>query len=601
MADTSILGKPGVIAGKLPPLVKRFYPQFALLLALVVMFIAGIARIWSLSWFSNEILALVILAFFVTIACRLFAESRDWNNARFLALSAGAIALLAVPLFLGNTIKFSWDYPGLPLLCASVALLVLTAPFLRRDHTNEALWEYNRATGAGVISGLAITLLVGTGFWVAVKMLSSMQIPGPFTVFPYLACMSFVAVWQLLAGLPRRFDATPADPAPKWLSKLANLVIAPLLAAGFAILLVLLILIIAPAEPPKIGLGWIAAGFAIFVVAAHFVSWPLRDSGGRAVRLFHGHYRYALLAPLIVLALDMGLSIADSGLTEGDYLLPVLAVWLCATTIYHWSPTRRRLVVAPAMLAALLFAASVAPWGVIGLSTRIHLAQLEKQLTTYELLVEGTVVPADAFIETKHMKSITATLKLFKGEDARHTLGAWFADHGLELEDGTGTHAVMSSMGLQYISRWGDVPSFRFYGSRAVLLDVENFSYKGDTEWRHSGTREINEFVAVNGTKFETRLNRDEGTLVVRGGGDERVVFDLNALVQRLKQGSRLWYNDSSGSDLENSPITLEATSESGRLTVRLHIYSIEGDLVDGAPEVQSVDTTILLRERRTP
>lgn len=611
MADTSTLDKPGVFAGKLPPLVKRFYLQIALVLALILSMVANAARIWPDRSYGAMVMVLVFLAFFLTLACRLFAESRGWNSARYLALSAGATALLALPLFLGNTIEFSVKYPTLPLLCASIALLVLAAPFLGRDHTNEALWEYNRATLSGMISGLAITILLGAGILAAIVVtgkLPGLDIPSELLGIPFAVYMSFVVIWQLLAGLPRQFDATPTDPAPKWLSRLSNTVIVPVVAVGLAALLLYLVGLFASATLPLSKVGWTIAGFAIFVVVAHFVSWPLRDTGGRALRLFHKHYRYVLLAPVIVLTLDAGLRVADSGLTavsyvngfyaksgltEGRYLMLMLAFWLGATALYHSLPTQRRLVVAPAMLAALLFAASFGPWGATGLTTRLQLSQLEKQLTTYELLVEGKIVPAEAFIETEKMQSLTGTLSLFKGKDKTKTLEAWFADHGLALENGNRTGAIMESMGLQYVNEWQDSPSFDFAGSHQDLLAVEGFSYMGIL------TRYLadnNTFMPIPGARVETRLNRENGTFTVRSGKNERVVFDVAALAQRLRRERASW--DSNSAD---QPITLDGSSESGRLTVRLHIESIEGNLVDGAPIVNYVYGTVLWRENPTP
>ena len=266
MADTSTLGKPGVIAGKLPPLVKRFYLQFALVPALILSVVASAARIWPDKQFGFNVMLLVIVGFFLTIACRLFAESRTWDKTRYLALSAGAIALLAVPLFAGNTIEFSTNYPTLPLLWASIALLVSTAPFLRRDHANEALWEYNRATLKGMASGLAISFLLGVGIMGAIAttdMLPGLGIPVPVFSIPLAICLSFIVPGLLLAGVPRQFDATAADPAPKWLSRLANIVIVPVMAAGLATLLFYLVGFFASANLPKSSIGWAIAGFAI--------------------------------------------------------------------------------------------------------------------------------------------------------------------------------------------------------------------------------------------------------------------------------------------------------------------------------------------------
>ncbi len=605
MADTSTLAKPGVFAGKLPPLVKRFYLQFALVLAFVIIVFGGVAKIWPDRSFGDKVVTLLVLAFFLTLACKLFAESRAWNNARYLVLSAGATALFAVPLFFGNTITFSWDYPTLPLLYAGIALLVLTAPFLRRDHANEALWEYNRATWSGVASGLAITLLVAVGLMVAMAAMDNLRglgIPRSFFKDLYLIFLSFITAWLLLAGVPRRIDGTPADPSPEWLSRLANIVIVPVMAAGFAILLLYLVRLFAAPELPNSDIGRLIAGFAIFVVAAHFISWPLRETGGRAVRLFHRHYRYALLAPAIVLTLDAGMRVADSGLTEGRYLMLMLAFWLCATAIYHSLPTQRRLVMAPAMLAALLFAASFGPWGVTGLTTRLQLSQLENQLTAYELLVEGKVVPAEALIETEKMKSIAATLDFFEGKDKKKALEVWFSDHGFGqalfhlLSFSARTSDIMNSMGLQYISRGQDFPSFDF-DFDAPFRDAFNVEGFSNIDRIYENSSEIDILPPEPATNFETDLNWKDGTFIVHSGGDERVVFDLAALAQRLRRENKSWTNKNWDDDPAEQLITLDGISESGRLTVRLHIHSISGHLVDGAPKVESVNVTVLWRE----
>ena len=606
MAVTSTLGKPGVIAGKLPPLVKGFYLQFALVLVFLLSIVANGARIWPDRTFGHKVVGLVILGFFLTLACRMAADSRAWNNGRYLALSTVATALLAIPLFSGNTIDFSMDYPTLPLLCVCIALVILTAPFLGRDHTNEAVWEYNRATLSGVTSGLAITVLLAAGLLGAIFATDlGTGIPASFLAIPYAIFMSFIVIWQLLAGMPRQFDATPADPAPKWLPRLTNTVIVPVVAVGFVALLLYLVGLLASAELPPSEIGWMISGFAILVVAAHFVSWPLRDTGGRAVRLFHKHYKYTLPGTAIVLALDAGMRISESGLTEGRYLMLMLAFWLFATAVYHALPTQRRLVMAPALLAALLFGVSFGPWGATGLSTRSQLSRLENQLITYELLVEGKIVPAEAFIETEKMKNITATLEFFEGRDKENVLEAWFANHGLEREYDFYAFArsIMKSMGLQAIYGW-QRPSFEFNSRlRYNLIDVEGFSYIGIVTDHYLQLTDAGkyssrkgEFIALSGTKFEIGFGENSDTFLVRSDGDEQIVFDIAAVAQGLKRENNGWSGDSEG-----QPVVLNGTSKSGLLTARLYIRSISGDVVDGAPEVQYLDATILLRENPTP
>ena len=612
MAKTSELTHGDATARRWPPIMARFYLPFALIPSLVIVVIGRIVGIVPDGLVFEKLMVLVLLGFFLTIACRLLAESRAWDRTRYLVLSAGAMALLAALLFLAPSLDVSMETPTLPILGASIALLISVAPFLLRDHSNEVVWEYNRATWSGMAAGLLITILLGGGLLMAiatVDMLRGISYPIPLFAIPFAISVFIVLAWQLLAGVPRQFDATPADPAPNWLLGLTKFVIVPVVAAFFATIVLYLIAFFFPADLPKEGFGWAIAGFAVFCVTAHFVTWPIRETGGRALRFFHRHYGYALFAPAAVLGLDTGLRVADAGLTESRYILLLLAFWLCANAIYHVAPTGRRLVAAPISLAALLVVASVGPWGAAGLTTRLQLSQLETQLTTYELLVEGKVVPAEALIETEKMRNITTTLNLFDGRAKQEVLEAWFADHGLELElwlffdYGGRTSDFMRSMGLQYISKRDDNPSFDFVGSPDDSLDIEGFSYMGD----FSGYSQLaSEFDPMLGSKLEAELNWEDGTLIVRSGADERVVFDVAALAQRLRRENKTWLNKSSENDLwaddsRKSPITLEETSESGRLTARLHIHEISGQLVDGAPKVSNIEATILWRENQTP
>ncbi len=93
-----------------------------------------------------------------------------------------------------------------------------------------------------------------------------------------------------------------------------------------------------------------------------------------------------------------------------------------------------------------------------------------------------------------------------------------------------------------------------------------------------------------------TELSYEGDTLTVHSANGERIVFDVAALAQRLRRERKSWNSES-----ENQPITLDGTSESGRLTVRLHFTSITGELVDGAPEVDFFEGTILWRENQSP
>ena len=596
MAKTSELTHGDATARRWPPIVARFYLPFALIPSLAIIIIARIAGIVPDGLVFEKLLLLVFLGFFLTIACRLVAESRDWDRTRYLVLSAGALAVLAVPLFLAPSLDVSMATPTLPILAASIALLISVAPFLLRGHSNEAVWEYNRAAWSGMISGLAIAALMGAGLVVvlaAISMLRGFAFPMPLLGIPFLAGFFTVLTWQLLAGVPRQFDATPADPAPNWLLTLAKFVVVPVIAAFFMAIVLYSIAFFFPAALPKEKFGWTIAGLAVFCVTAHFVTWPIRETGGRALRFFHRHYGYALFAPAVVLALDTGLRVADAGLTESRYFLLLLAFWLCANAAYHVAPTGHRLIAAPVSLAALLVVASVGPWGAAGLTTRLQFSHLENLLISNELLVEGKIVPAEALIETNKMRSISSSLKYFTERDKEEALGAWFADHGLELYYAS-ISTVMEAMGLQYIGRWQRFPSFEFDASREHPLDIEGFSYMGKIR---GGMRLVDAGQSAR-SEAKAEISPEDGTLTVGvpGVGDERIVFDVAALARSLKREAKSWQGDS-----EEQPITLEGTSESGRLTARLHIHSISGNLVDGAPVVNSVEATILWRENQTP
>ena len=103
---------------------------------------------------------------------------------------------------------------------------------------------------------------------------------------------------------------------------------------------------------PRGTVGWLVGGFAAFGLAVWSAVWPFRETGNRLARLYHRYFHYALVVPVILLAIGVGVRVAEYGITEKRYALILMTVWLGGIALYGIFARPARLAIAPAAFAS---------------------------------------------------------------------------------------------------------------------------------------------------------------------------------------------------------------------------------------------------------
>lgn len=333
----------------------------------------------------------------LTLALALAAERYRWPPAgRWLALG-GALGLLAGWYALAPVRPdVGWGL-RLALLLLGLHLAVAAAPYLgelRREADSPGFWRYNetlflRLLTAGLYAGV---LFVGGALaLVAVRELFGWRPEGDWFGYLFVGLASLFNTWFFLAGVPQDFTALEQEaPYPRGLKVFTQFVLLPLVVLYLGILYAYLGRILVRWELPQ---GWVSVLILALAVAGIFallLIHPLRDSPDNAwMRTFARWFYRALLPLLGLLAVAIGVRIADYGITEERYFVLLLAAWLLGVASYALGRRDRGISWLPVSLAVLAFAAAAGPWGAFAVAERSQLCQLQALTTRYQLLQHG--------------------------------------------------------------------------------------------------------------------------------------------------------------------------------------------------------------------
>ena len=253
-------------------------------------------------------------------------------------------------------------------------------------------------------------------------------------------------------------------------------------------------------------MGWLVGGFAAFGLAVWSAAWPFRETGNRLARLYHRFFHYALVVPVILLAVGVGVRIAEYGITEKRYALILLTLWLGGIALYGILARPARLAVAPAAFAAMLIAGAAGPWGATSISIRSQLSQLESMLAEAGILVDGKIDPqrrrgrsSGGQTDQQHR-----ALPAPRRPPRRLFRPGWKAA-GAKPAGGEDNEALLALMGLDYVEEWEDDNSFSYSVGEPATVDITGFDIAHNLSFGDGGASEI-------GAGDAARVTRSPGT-----------------------------------------------------------------------------------------
>jgi hypothetical protein len=381
----------------------------------------------------------------LTLALALAAERYGWRRARYWAVQAGALALLAGWGALAPALPgLVWGL-RLAVLLLGLHLLVAAAPYLpelRREADTPGFWRYNetlllRLLLAGLYSGV---LYAGCALaLVAVRELFGWDTDSDWFGYLFVGLASLFNTWFFLAGVPRDWAALEqAAPYPRGLKVFTQFVLLPLVGLYVLILYAYLLRIVVQWELPQ---GWVSVLILALAVAGIFallLIHPLRhDAGNTWIRTFARWFYRALFPLLGLLAVAIGTRIREYGMTEERYFVVLLAAWLLGMALYFLWRRGQGIIWIPVTLAGLAFVAAAGPWGAFATAERSQLRQLRELTERYQLLQGGRFDGAAARVPDLPLPvrgRLSSLFDFFSERDALAALQPQFAG-SLQLPD----------------------------------------------------------------------------------------------------------------------------------------------------------------------
>ncbi|MDH5424976.1 MAG: DUF4153 domain-containing protein [Gammaproteobacteria bacterium] len=533
--------------------------------------------------------------FFATVALasfKLWVESEDWPVKKYMA---GSVLLLPLIYFYTVALLNTTEFAALSFVLLAVLLSLLFSPYLRRKSNNDSVWFFNYQTAVAVFYATLAAIVLGGGLSLilaSTEYLFEAKIPGKiYSDVWLLAWMGLFPVY-VLANISKEFDFDESScHFPKGISFIANYILVPLMFVYLAILYAYFFKIIIQWELPKGNLGWMISGFGATGIVTKLLMYPVVNKGTRLLRWFERYFYYALIVPLMVLFVAIGMRISDYGVTEHRYGVVMLGLWFAIVSLsVIVLKDRFHIKYIPMLLAVLAFVSAYGPWSAASVSLNSQLKRFDYLLEKNSLLLNGQVIKSAhevGFDDRKSMSSVAdyLTANEWRSKKLKSRLIQLFErgdNEKLSVTKILSADDVMAMLNVDYVNRWQrrneEEPAYFTYNRTAsfndLLLDVSGYEFaaqNGFHLYNNRKAKHVFKVPAKAGLKTMT-VNIDEKIFSVNLNNDERFEFDLEKLVLKLRQQG---IKDANG---ENAGyLTFKQTSESGRYKISLYIKQLDG------------------------
>jgi hypothetical protein len=379
--------------------------------------------------------------------------------------------------------------------------------------------------------------------------------------------------------------------------------------AYMAILYAYFFKIIIQWQLPRGNLGWMITTFGTIGITTKLLAYPIRHSATRLLVWFDRYYYYALIVPILLLFIAIGVRIKDYGITEPRYAVALLGLWFTAITVIAVVKKNQfQLKTVPILLAVLTLFASFGPWGAATLSLQSQMNRFSSLLEKHQLLDNGQVVKAKQSISFGDRKSMSSIADyLVKNEYRVERIQPMFTallettdNKKLDYRRYAGGKRLLELMGLTYVNRWQREPmagaAFNYnqqYNMNWYMTEVTGFDFiaNGHLYLNRNYAKHAFEFTHKN-KLTKVNISSKDNMLSVVTDNNEKVDFNIIELVQRLRKQNITEINFETLSEF-----TLNQKSESGRFIVRLVIEQIDGNLdVNKQIKINQLKYTLMLK-----
>jgi hypothetical protein len=478
---------------------------------------------------------------------------------------------------------------------SALVLSLLFAPYIISRSDQPSVWYFNYQTGVAVFfAGLAAVLL-GVGLAI---ILASVHYLFDIKIASRLYGDIWVLSWgglfpvYVLANISRQFDyASESCRFPKGIQFITNYILLPLMVVYMAILYAYFVRIAVQWELPRGKLTWMIAVFGTVGIVTKLLAYPIRNSGTRLLAWFDKYYYYALIVPIILLAVAIGVRIHDYGVTEQRYTVVLMGVWFSLIVLLAiYKRDRFHIKYVPMILAVLLLLGSYGPWSAVDVSIRSQVSRFASLLSKYQLLHDGQVIKAKTDIPFAARKRLSSIAEyLCRNEQRFKRIRPWFKT--LLLAAGKketvpclrlGDKGLVELMGIDYVYRWQTQQrqdQFHYnnhvFQANKELLDVSGYDYVGRGNlYQYSKKYKYKITPKYKGKDKTVTVLRDADRVTVTTEDGDKATFDIGGLIREFRR-----QHISTLSDADRKKLILTATSARGRFRARLILEQIRGSV----------------------
>ena len=325
---------------------------------------------------------------------KLLVESSGWSLRSHII---GVFVLITV------IVLFMWGIIAKPapsvygFLSLSIILSYLFSPYVKRKSSAASFWYFNYQTGIALFFAAVATIVLGAGLSliiVSIGYLFEVEIPKILYMDVWILSWGILFIVYFLANISKEFDFKEESCGfPKGIRFITNYIMVPLMWAYMAILYAYFFKILFQWELPRGHLGLMITAFGTVGIVTKLLVYPIRNDGSYLLNLFDKYYYYALIIPIILLGLAIGIRINGFGLTEARYSVVLLGIWFLAVALLTIiKKDRFHIKFVPMIFAFFAFFASFGPWGAVEMSNNSQVGRFESALVKHGLLVDGQVV-----------------------------------------------------------------------------------------------------------------------------------------------------------------------------------------------------------------
>ena len=566
--------------------VKRF-PLCAI--CCVFAFIFAFLEIHDVSFVKEETLGRLILTFALGFFwfgfMQILSESKKINSVKHIALAlVGFVPLLFITF--GSTDEFFRLFFIVPALM----LLIMVAPYIKLWSSDESFWVFNRHVWFGVAVAYVASMLLAGGAsaaLAAIKYLFDVKVPHEFFGDIFAFCGFIVGPIYALSFVPSKFEFKDTEcHTPPQVNFIVNWIFAPLVITYMAILYAYFIKIGVNWEIPKGQLSYMIVGFLGAGLATYMVAWPLHGKGGKALSLITKYFFPAMIIPVVMQAVSIGMRIEQYGFTEKRYAVAMAVIWF-GFIAGGFLLKKLQLKHIPLSLAVLLLLASVGPWSARDVSEASQVGRLESVLEEHGLLVDGQIVGVEK--DSKLSRDIQVNIS---------GIADYVFAHKHEFYGYEDKYEFFKVLNFNHISKWarkvgavdGDTGNFNFHFNRIkneTALDMRNTDFYLPHLYFHSSKTDVT--FKLYGDKDIVFSPTSDNKIIARIGGGSEITIDFNGVVKRL-------IKNSISVDMEREPVIV--MGKSGRYEVIMSAYNISGKVVDDKPEITSIAASVFIKLR---